>query len=184
LIFYAVLKKYGVSVLFLKDCTYFNFLNGVEGLGSSIFDLSDSIGKIIRENEISKTYLVGFSSGGYASLFSSYLIPCRKYLGFSIASDLSFGSKIFPGKFFTPEVRRGIDKKNLVNLRNLAVDAKDGVDRTLIFGKESMVDRDHAMNMAGIPALTVVGLDNCDHTTIFHMICEGTFSSCIESFLS
>jgi len=184
LIFYAFLKRYGVSILFLKDCTYFNFLNGVQGLGSNIFELSGSIEKIIRENEISKTCVTGFSSGGYASLFSSHLIPCKKYLGFSIASDLSPGSKIFPGKYFTPQVRRGIDKKHLVNLRHLAVDTKDGVDRTLVFGKESAVDCDHAMNMAGIPAIRLVGLNNCDHATIFHMICEGTFSSCIESFLS
>src|SRR4029079_11507048 len=118
-------------------CTYFNYLNGVPGLGSNIFEVSDSIGNIIRENEISKTCITGFSSGGYASLFSSYLMPCKKYLGFSIASDLSSGSKIFPGKFFTPEVRRLIDKKSLLNLRDLAADAADGMDRTLIFGKGS-----------------------------------------------
>src|SRR5690349_21111140 len=49
---YAMIKELDVSVLILKDCTYFNFLNGVAGLGTDISSITQAISSLAREHEI------------------------------------------------------------------------------------------------------------------------------------
>ena len=182
-VLYAMLKEMGVSVLILKDCTYFNFLNGVSGLGSDITSIAESISDLANDNHISNIYFTGFSSGGYASLYASLLLPCSGYLGFSVPTDLSSGSTRFPGKFFRDEVRRKIDEKHLLNLRTLAESVDSHVPREIIFGEKSEVDAIHAANMAGLPNFKVTQLKGCGHQTVGALVENHSFSSYLRNLL-
>jgi hypothetical protein len=166
---YAMIKELDVSTLILKDCTYFNFLNGVSGLGTDISSITQAISSIASEHHISEIFVTGFSSGGYASLYATFLLPCAGYLGFSVQTDLSRQSTLFPGKYFKDEVRNKIDEKHLINLRALAESTKDRVPRQIVFGEKSAVDAAHAFNMAGVPNLKITKL-NSGHQTVGALI--------------
>lgn len=182
-VLYALLKEFGVSVLMLKDCSYFNFLNGVTGLGTDINAVVNGISALASENNISELYLTGFSSGGYSSLYASLLLPCSGYLGFSVMTDLSKGSSLFPGKFFTDDVRKQIDERHLINLRVLADATNDRVSRELFFGADIESEGAHALNMAGLSNLKTTKVEDCRHQTVKTLIENGAFSDCLRDLL-
>jgi hypothetical protein len=179
---YAMIKELGVSTLILKDCTYFNFLNGISGLGANISSITQAISSLAREHRISEIFVTGFSSGGYASLYASFLLPCAGYLGLSVPTDMSRGSTLFPGKYFRDEVRNKIDEKDLINLRVLAESTNDHVPRQLIFGEKSAGDSAHACNMAGLPNLKIVKL-NSGHQTVGALIEDRAFLDWFQRLL-
>jgi hypothetical protein len=166
---YAMIKQLDVSILILKDCTYFNFLNGVSGLGADISSMTQAISSMAGEHDISEIFVTGFSSGGYASLYASYLLPCAGYLGLSVQTDLSRESTLFAGKYFKDEIRNKIDEKHLINLRVLAESTSDRVPRQIVFGEESAVDAAQAANMTGVPNLKITKL-NSGHQTVGALI--------------
>jgi len=180
---FAILKELGVSVLILKDGTYFNFLNGVSGLGSDIPSVANGISAIASDNHISEIFVTGFSSGGFASLYASLLLPCSGYLGFSVPTDLSHGSTRFPPKFFTEEVRRNVDEKHLINLRTLAKSADLRVPREIVFGELTKIDAVHAANMVGLSNFKITKLGNCGHQTVVALIENHSFSNCLRNLL-
>ena len=179
---YAMIKELGVSTLILKDCTYFNFLNGVSGLGTDISSITQTISSLAREHQISEIFVTGFSSGGYASLYASFLLPCAGYLGLSVHTDMSRESTLFPGKYFRDEVRNKIDEKDLINLRVLAELTNDHVPRQIIFGEKSAVDSAHACNMAGLPNLKIAKL-NSGHQTVGALIEDRAFFDWFQRLL-
>jgi hypothetical protein len=180
---YALLKEFGVSSLILKDCTYSNYLNGVSGLGTNIHSLAQGISALAREDNISEIYLMGFSSGGYSSLYASFLLPCSGYTGFSLLTDLSKGSHIDPGPFFSTKSRDSTNEAYLINLRNLADATNDRVKRQIFFGADSAMDTAHAKNMDGVPNLQTIKVKNCGHDTVAALIERRKFYTCIRNLL-
>jgi hypothetical protein len=178
-----LLKEFGVSVLILKDCTYSNYLNGVSGLGPDIPSLTQGIAALANENHISRIYLTGFSSGGYSSLYVSFLLPCSGYAGFSILTDLSKGSPIDPGTFFSNNSRDNTDEAYLINLRNLADATNDRVRRQIFFGEDSAVDTAHAKNMEGVPNLRTIKVKKTGHHTVAALIEKRRFYDCLRNLL-
>jgi hypothetical protein len=166
LVFYALLRNFGVSVLFLKDPSLFNYLKGIAGFGNDIVQVSQNVLSLAQREGISEIYLTGFSTGGYASLYSSCLMPCAAYLGFSVVSDLSGKSAIYPGKFFTDEVRAQVDPKWLVNLRHVLLESSKFPRRDIFFGNDHNKDAEQARNLEGITETKIIGLRDCGHQTI------------------
>ena len=104
----SFLQDFGVSVLFLKDSSIYNYLNGIHGYGDTFEDAMSNLNTLITDKGFEEVYVTGFSSSGFASLLASCMLPCRKYIGFSIRSDLAPDSAISPGKYFTEETIAGI----------------------------------------------------------------------------
>jgi hypothetical protein len=182
LVFYALVRNFGVSVLLLKDSSLFNYLNGVVGFGGDIVQVSHNVMSLARREEVSEIYITGFSSGGYASLVSSCLLPCSRYLGFSVVSDLSRNSAIFSGKYFTDNVRGGIDQKWLVNLRDVLLGSSEFPKRDIFFGHDYKMDVEQAENLEGIPGTTIIGL-NCGHQTIASLMESERLTSIFKCLL-
>ncbi len=172
-VFYAMLKQWGVSTLFLKDTTAFNYLKGVHGLGGNLREVAEGLRGIIRDNGFSKVYLLGYSSSTYASLRLSYEIPCTKYLGFSVVSDLTPASPRLRPKFFTAAVRSEIDQDDLFDLRPHAEARPDGVGRAIYFGGDFEIDARHADNLRGLPGYEIVEVSGCGHSTVERLCAEG-----------
>jgi len=182
LVLYGLLHSYGVSVLFLKDTSYYHFLRGVKGLGNDLITTADGIERLARSNGISDLFITGYSSGGYASLYMSYLIKCRRYLGFSLLSDLSEQSDIKSSQFFKQELRSEVSPEMLVDLRRIASDRVDGVPRRIYFGKRFPRDVSHALHLAGLNDFELVGLPS-GHATIAHLMNENRFEDCLRWLL-
>jgi hypothetical protein len=183
LVLFALLRQFGVSILFLKDTTLLNYLNGIVGFGSDIEQVSQNVVSLAAREKISEIYITGFSSGGYASLMSSGLLPCAGYLGFSVASDLSRNSAIKPPKFFTEDVRQRIDQQWLKNLRTDLLGSAEFPRRDIFFGQDYTVDAAHAKNLEGIPGTTVIGLRDCTHLTIASLIESDRLASTFHALL-
>jgi len=182
-VLYAILRNFGISVLFLKDPSLFVYLNGVSGFGDNIEQVAQNVVDLARRERISEVYITGFSSGGYASLFASCLLPCSGYLGFSIASDLSEGSAIDPGKLFTQAVRTNIDKKYLINVKNFISEEKKTVERRLYVGELSDFDRAHAANLSELPGIKLNLLRNCNHQTVEALMRDGSLTDVFHQLL-
>ena len=172
-VFYAMIHQMGVSTLFLKDTTIFNFMNGVQGLGGNLHELAENIVKLINDNAFERVYLLGYSSSAYASLFASYLVPCHGYLGFSPVTDLSPGAKCEEPKLFTADLRQRIDPGELIDLRDYAERHPDKVKRTLYFGTNSISDTNHAKHMSGLPGYDIRRVSRVGHATVDHLLAQG-----------
>jgi hypothetical protein len=178
---YAMIKELDVSVLMLKD-GYFHFLNGVSGLGTDIYSITKAISSLATEHRVSQIFITGYSSGGYASLYASFLLPCAGYLGFSVQTDLSRESTLFAEKHFQSELRGKIDETHLINLRVLAELNNDRVARQIVFGEKSAVDAAHASNMEGLPDLKITKL-NSGHGTVGALIKDRAFFDWFQRLL-
>lgn len=185
LVFYAFLKQFGLSILILKDCSFFNYLKGVTGLGNDIEQVTDNIALLARRERISDIRITGFSSGGYASFYAACLLPCSRYLGFSLLStDFSKDSQLYPGKFFTDEVRSHIPEKCLTNLRQLFLARGHPIKGELYYGENSNSDIEHAKNLAGLPDLTFTSIPNCAHQSVAALMERGELSDCFRRLLA
>ena len=164
-VFVAFLLQFGVSILILKDATRFNYLNGVKGLGGNLSEVAEKIKSIIAKERIQDVVITGFSSGGYSSLLFSCLVPCRRYLGFSIRSDFSDHSSLQSAKFFTNEVREKVDKRWLVNLKEMLTISQSQCRRDIYVGQNTPIDIEHADNLRQINNVHIHEL-SCGHITL------------------
>jgi hypothetical protein len=171
----SLLASWGVSVLLLKNATQLQYLNGVQGLGDNLFKVSEGISKIIEQEKIQDVYILGFSSGGYGSLFLSTQIPCNAYLGFSIHTHLADRAKFPVGKFLTPEVLSKAPSNSLLNLRDVIDLEKSKIKRTIVYGDNSRGDQLQALNLQGCDGVELIGLPNCGHATVAKVIENKTF---------
>ena len=169
----AMLKDLGCHILLLKDTSVANFLRGVADFAPDPAGIADKIQAVARQLGAEKIYVSGFSSGGYAALWTSMRIPCHGYLGFSHATDLSLASTLPLYWFFTEEVRAQIDPRWLEDLRVPLRDADPEVPRVLYYGANWEKDVLHAEHLAGLPAIRLERLENVGHNAVQHLLGEG-----------
>src|SRR5262249_34487918 len=125
----------------------------------------------------------GFSSGGFASLYSSTLVPCAGYLGFSLVSDLSGTLPLNYPDFSEEAARRGINSKWLVNLRTVLLQSKRFPRRDIFFGYDSPMDIAQARNLEDIPQTRTIGVHDCNHATVASLLESNTLSHAFQSLL-
>lgn len=180
---HALLLEFGVSILMVKDCTPYNYLKGVSGLGDTIETIAAGIVRIAAEIGARDIYYTGFSSGSYGSLYAALLTGCAGWLGFAAVTDLSTGSTVPPPKFFDTVTRGAIDPAWLRNLRPM-VEEKGAAFRGSIYtGDTPVIDLAHARNMAGLDNVDVVELPRCSHSTPLRLIEEGRFRGTLSELL-
>lgn len=171
---YAMLKPFGVNVLFLKDETYFTYLNGVVGLGSDIRELARGIQSFAAEHGYSEIYITGFSSGGFASLYAASLIPCAGYLGLAIYTDISLGSQLPRRLRLAPQIERKIADSAAgifqCDLKPIVVDRVGGFPIALHYGDLSLDDCAHAQHLAGLPGVRITVSKNAGHGLVGDMM--------------
>ena len=65
------------------------FADSCPGFGTSIDTMQRGLEAFINSHGIVETFVTGFSSGGYASLYLAGQIGASSYLGFGIKTDWS-----------------------------------------------------------------------------------------------
>ena len=170
LVLQALLKELDCHVLFLKETTLFSYQRGVSSYATSLPDLAAKIQTTARQLGADQIYVTGFSSGGYASLQTSLLLPCNGYLGFSHTTDLSPGSPLPRPWYLTDAVYAQLDPRWLWDLRDKLRDADPSVPRFLCYGDRSALDPLYAQHIAGLDTIRLVRLAKAGHNTILYLL--------------
>ena len=106
-------------------------------------------------------------------MLTSLLLPGSNYLGFSHPTDLSPGSPLPPGQFFTPDVMAQLDPSWLLDLRPRLEQADPAGRRTLVYGDQSVRDSLHADHLQGVAGIDLICLKGTGHNTIQSLMAEG-----------
>ncbi len=180
-VIHALLQRFGCSLLYIKNPGRGMYAGGSPGFGTSIDTLAQALGRFCGRQGIGDLRICGFSSSGYASLYTAGMLGARAYLGFAVKTDWAPDSplKAVVGRAAPEdEDRRG---NTLVNLRGLG--AMTGIGHAeLYFGTRDVSDADHARNMAGMVNITPVPVAGATHNVIQHLMGEGRFDAVLERF--
>lgn len=163
LILLAILKRYGVSVLMLKDCSLANYLGGASEFGENLDEVAQKIDAFAREKSVREVYLLGYSSGGYASCYVSTRLRCAAHLGFSSPADFSLDTTLPTEGFITRARRQLFDPRYLIDLAT-ALPGTTGRQR-LIVGTSSPNDLVNARHLRDAGGMEVVELPDTYHDT-------------------
>ena len=177
----AILKKFGVSVLLLRDCTRSNYLGGASGFGGDLDELSSKIAAVARQQSIEQIYLMGYSSGGYASFHASMHIACAGHLAFSSPVDFSPDTKLPTDWFIKKELRTKFDPRYLLDLAQVLPNVP--ARRRLVVGSSSTRDIAHARHVASVAGLEVIEIADSTHDTPQALLARGEFEDHIEWLL-
>lgn len=170
LVLQALLKDLDCHLLFLKETTLFSYQRGVSSYATSLPDLAARLQATARQLGADRIYLTGFSSGGYAALQTSLLLPCHGYLGLSHTTDLSPGSTLKRPWYLTDEIYAQLDPRWLWDLRDKLREADPSVPRFLCYGDRSSLDPGYARHVAGLGTIRPVRLAKAGHNTILYLL--------------
>ena len=181
---YGVLKDLGCHLLLLKETTLANYQRGVASFASDFPGIADQICAAARRLGADQIYLSGFSSSGYAALLTSLALPCQGYLGFSQNTDLSPHSNLSRPWFLTDEVYSQLDPRWLIDLRPRLADADPRIPRILCYGSRSIMDTEHALNLAGLASVRLVRLHRSAHNTIQFLLAKGRLTAAFSALVA
>lgn len=165
----AILARLDCNLLILKDCTLFNYQKGVARFADSLPEIGPAITRLARRHGVEKIYMTGFSSCGYAALYTSLNSLCHGYLGFSHPIDMRDDSPIKPLTFLKEDVREMIGSACLVDLKEQLRDAGSAVPRTFVYGERDEEDSKHARHIADLPDLQMMVLPDAAHATVEYL---------------
>lgn len=176
LVLYSILKSKGYHFLLLKDPSLACYMRGIPEWGSCLKELGQKITLFAQENGYQSLRVMGYSSAGYASCYISSVIACQRYLGFSIASDLSANSTLPLSWLMAPELRKYLNTDEFVNLRE-SIASTHAVERRLVAGALWQDDILHVDNLRGLDNLQIDIMERTFHDTPLSAINHGQFDS-------
>lgn len=180
LVLLTLLQRLGCHLLLLKDATLANYLAGVAGLAADLPGIAAAVRSTATRLGARQIFVCGFSSGGYAALYTALQIHAQGYLGLSHAIDLRPDSSLPAPLFFTPAVRSRLDPAAQVDLRTLLRAADPHVPRWLMYGEHSLRDRPHALHVSDLPTIEVLSVPDAGHNVVQALLASGRF---IEAFV-
>ncbi len=169
----AMLSRLPCDILLLKDASLLNYHGGISGFAADMPGIAESIRRFADKRGKRRIYVSGYSSGGYAALLTSLLMPCDGYLGFSHQTDLGKDSPLPAPRLFSDEVRARVNPEWLLDCRPLLEQADPAVPRTLVYGGRNDRDVAHATHLDGLASIGLVHLPGAAHNTIQPLIAEG-----------
>lgn len=167
----SIIQSAEVDILFLKDATRYNYHRGVEGFASDLPGIAESITSLAERIGAERIYVSGFSSGGYAALLTSLLLPeCHGYLGFSHRVDVSPNSLLQQSSIMSQELKDSLDQDWFLDLRSKLEIADREVPRTLVYGALNACDVAHAQHLEGLDTIRLICLPDTGHNTILKLL--------------
>ncbi len=175
LVLLALLKPFGVSVLLLKDDTAASYLGGAHQFGNDLDELAEKISAFAKLKSCDRIYLMGYSSGGYASCYVSARLKCDGFLGFSFPVDFSLDTDLPTDWFIKRQVRELFEPRFLIDLASLH--AQLPKRRRLIIGAQSRRDLVHAHHLRDKAGFDVIEVAECLHDTPETLMARGEFGA-------
>ena len=178
-VLHSILIKYPVSVLYIKNPDAGMYCNGYIGLGGTIDEMAESLVKLKRSAGYKSVTVLGFSSGGYASLFAAGALAADAYIGFGIRTDWSQDCKIPGSPSRTSPALENYNTNTLTNLANHKSMARIS-KATIYFGSLDDSDCSHAKNMISLRNFSIVPVAKSSHHVVLHLMTEGVLEQSLQ----
>jgi hypothetical protein len=182
-LFHHFLSKFDVHVLYLHDYSGMMFLNGVESAAPGYEATLALIRRVAKDVEAGRTFVMGFSAGGFAGLRIAADLGAESFLGFGIRTDMSTGSTL-PRADYDEYVREHCrDPGMLIDLRPyLAARGSPGRIR-LIAAQGAKYDVAHAEHLRGLPNVEIGYLTQYQHHNVMPgLLARGLLPDVLEGF--
>ena len=171
-------------ILILKDSTRCNYFRGVEGFADGFPQIAAGILSAARQLGADKIYVSGFSSGGYAAMLTSLLLPsCSGYLGFSHMVDKSANSHLPQSIHQSEDLKASFDQTWCRDLKDLLKDADWRIPRTLVYGGISEADTAHARHLDGLNTIRTVCVPDAEHNTVLKLLASDEIYHAFKSLV-
>ena len=115
---------------------------------------------------------MGFSGGGYAALHLAAKASADAFLGFGVRTDFSITSTFKPVHFRTAPCESDYINNTLVNMRDMP-EINDIKRAVLYFGDRDESDREHALNMTGLPNFSINLVQHGTHNLMMDLLVSG-----------
>lgn len=163
LLLYSILKQRDCSILFVKDPTYGCYMASTKA-GNNLNDMVIFLKKIIKTKKYKKSLIMGYSSSGYSSWYVALKLGAEKFLGFSLATDLSSNTILPTATYLKQNIRDQIDDSQLLNLATIK--PKNSIMKSkLVVGEFEHIDLMHAENMLNFQGVEIEILSKTYHDT-------------------
>jgi hypothetical protein len=184
MLLHAFLKKFDAHVMYLSDFRRLMFLDGVETVGKGYDVTLHRLKEAVSDMAVQDIHVMGNSAGGFASLRYAIDLGAESYLGMSIRTDLSPGTKLPLGDFFKRPVVRETAPHMLVDLKPLLA-ASPHPKRIILFcGDGNLIDRAHVEHVADLPNVEVAMLENYGaHDVVPGILAIGKFEEVLHRFV-
>jgi hypothetical protein len=84
------------------------------------------------------------------------------YIGYSILSDISGKGRFEPPPYFK-DVRQTAPDELFLGSEDLMRPKKPGTPFRIVYGDQTVMDREHALNLAGYDGVEMVVVPDCKH---------------------
>jgi hypothetical protein len=158
----SLLSNLGVARLFLKDTTSSVYFNGVNGLSQSLQALPGAIQELLTQEGCKQAIVTGFSSGGYAALYTALHMENIGYAGFATHTDISASSRL-PALRLYNAARKETSAECFLDICARLGESGDKPKIKLYYGGKDALDRAHALHLSGLENVNVFEVANAGH---------------------
>jgi hypothetical protein len=180
---HCLIARHADCFVYVKNQKGGMYATGNDELGSCIDEMSANLCHIIARLNPSRVAVMGFSGGGYAALHLAAVAGADAFLGLGIRTDFSRDSPLakVPGR--TAPCESDHQRNSLVNLRELPATATIG-RLVLYYGSQDESDHEHALNMAGLPNVTIGRIERGSHQLVMDLLASGLLPGVLANALS
>jgi hypothetical protein len=181
--FVNTLSKKGVDVLFLRDLKQAWYQIGINGIGTSITEISKFLNQKIQNYDF--VILMGNSMGGYASLLFSKLINADISITFA---PQTFIDPLNRKKFHDDRWDKQMKKFHKLNEFSNFYDLKEFLknqktiktESYVFYGSEEKLDSIHAIRMNNLNSFHIFEVKNSPHNCAQKLKDEGIIDSILD----
>jgi hypothetical protein len=185
--FVNTLSKKGVDVLFLRDLKQAWYQIGLNGIGTSITEISKFL------NEKAQNYdfviLMGTSMGGYASLLFSQLINADISIAFA---PQTFIDPVNRKKLHDDRWNKQMNKFHKLSKFSTFYDLKEffknqktiKTESYVFYGSEDKLDSLHAVRMNNLNSFHIFEVKNSPHNSAQKLKDEGIIDNVLDFLIS
>lgn len=181
-VFDALLARLGVARLFLKDTTASIYLRGVHGLCDDLHALPATIQNLLLQNGCEQSIITGFSTGGYAALYTAINMRHIGYAGFSTHTNIAPSSRLPMYNVFA-DLREQQPASSLLDLAGLLSSSQTQAEYRLYYGEKDPLDRAHALHLSNRSGVSAFEVENSGHQVTSTLMERKELAKPFEDFL-
>lgn len=179
----ALLAELGVARLFLKDTTASIYFRGVQGLCDDLQALPESIQSLLDQKGCERSIITGFSTGGYAALYSALHMSHIGYAGFSTHTNVARSSRLPMYNVFAA-LRGHVTEDSLLDMSALLANSQKQANYRFYFGDKDSLDRAHALHLSGQKRVSIFEIADAGHQVTSAMMERNELAKPFEDFLT
>jgi pimeloyl-ACP methyl ester carboxylesterase len=184
MVLHAFLKRLGTHIVYLTDLRQLIFFDGLATVARGYRGLLMALLETIRSLGADDIHVMGNSAGGYVALRYAMDLHAKTFLGTSIRTDLSPGSRLPINEFFRNPQLAPFAAEMSIDLKPL-LSRSAWPERIMLFcGEDNPGDLPHALHLADLPNVEVTTLAGYgNHDVISGLLGRGEFEAVLKRFM-